>query len=53
MFDFISNNVHELLALLGVALVGVGIGLHDLGAGLAVAGALLIGLVIFAVWKAL
>lgn len=39
----------QLLSLVGVVLVGVGVGLHDLGAGLSVAGVLVIGLVVFSI----
>lgn len=51
MLDFFKTNVNELFALIGVALIGVGVGLHDLGAGLAVAGAVLVGLIVYAVHR--
>lgn len=51
MGKFLRDNVHELLALTGVAMLGVGVGLHDVGAGLAVAGLALVGLVTYAVHR--
>jgi hypothetical protein len=39
----------QLTATAGVVLVGVGVGMHDMGAGLAVAGLLMIALVVFSV----
>lgn len=39
----------QLWSVVGVVLVGVGVAQHDLGAGLAIAGCLVIGLVIFSV----
>ena len=42
-----NKHVYNLSILAGVSLVGIGIGLHDLGAGLATAGALVIALTLF------
>lgn len=51
MGKFLRDNVHELFALAGVALLGFGVGIHDVGAGLAAAGIALIGLVVYAVHR--
>ena len=37
----------EISALVGVVLMGVGVGMHDVGFGLAVSGATLVGLAVF------
>jgi hypothetical protein len=40
--------VYNVCMVAGVTLVGYGVALHDLGAGLSIAGALIIGLTIYA-----
>ena len=41
--------IYNLSMLAGVILLGVGVGLHDLGAGLCVGGGALIGVTVFGV----
>ena len=44
---FIRGALLEISALLGVVLIGVGVGIHDVGAGLAAAGGLMVALAVF------
>ena len=42
--------VYNVSVLAGVALVGFGVGIHDLGAGLCVSGVLVLALTVFAAY---